>query len=74
MGFMSLLFIWIFSTGVIGYFGYRYYLKPFLKRKFQVKKQQVNKLSNYGGPELELPPGIVLENDDENELNRKLKA
>lgn len=71
MGFLFHMIIWVFSLSVITYLGYRYYLKP----RFNKKRKKVNhKITNYGGPELELPPGIVLENDDENKLSRKEKA
>jgi len=61
MSFMYYLLLWV-TLGVVGIFLMAKYYRP--EKKNLKQKSKSNKISGYGGPELDLPPGIVLEEDD----------
>lgn len=73
MDFLFYLLLWCTLGGILVYLINKL-VSTNPKRK--IKRTSKNKtLKNYGGPEFELPPGIVLQEEDDDEMSsQNLKA
>jgi hypothetical protein len=71
MGFIYYMILWVVLSGLIMFLAARYF---YPNKNVKKNSTKPNKITGYGGPEIELPPGIVLEEDDNDYHSENIKS